>query len=89
MSGPPVPQKPENSHIKETSKISVRTIGRDADHEVWGRDSDPAGWRTLQVLRTNIGTTRNGVELLPKQSGDARDPLVLSPVPSVVHNVNE
>jgi hypothetical protein len=73
------PQIPETSHKKDISAVSVRTIGREIGEE-GQRDLEdqPAGRRRLEPLslKTNLGRVRSGVELMPKPSDDARDPLV-------------
>lgn len=65
-----LPQKPEDTHKKNTSKVSIRTINRGS-----GEEEEPAGRQKLERLNTNIGKRRNGVELIPKPSDDPRDPL--------------
>jgi hypothetical protein len=66
-----IPQRPLNAHKKGTSSVSVRTIGRQS-----GDDSEPAGRRRLEPIKTNIVKQRNGVELAPKPSENPKDPLV-------------
>jgi len=73
------PQLPETSHKKDISAVSVRTIGREiGDEGQRGLEDQPAGRRRLGPLslKTHLGRPRHGVELIPKPSGDARDPLV-------------
>jgi hypothetical protein len=64
-------QKPERSHKKKFSTVSVRSIRIDA-HD----DGEPVGRKQLRHLNTDLGKQRNGVEVIPKPSDDPRDPLV-------------
>lgn len=76
MGAPQVPRKPETSQKKSISAVSVRTIGREGDHEERERERTVDNRARLEPLRTNLRKPRVGVELLPKPSNDPKDPLV-------------
>lgn len=76
MSEPQVPRQPESSQKKGISAVSVRTIGREGDHEERQRERDVGGRNKLLPSRTNFSSAKRGVELLPKPSSNSRDPLV-------------